>query len=401
MQTDADVGEEAGPLRTAEPPRTCDVAVVGAGPAGSATARWLALRGASVALIERSRFQSRRVGESLAPAVQPALVELGLWNEFQALGPLPSYGTRSHWGDVAPRVHSHVMSPWASGWHVDRRAFDLMLARAAASAGATLVTGVTVAGCRGSAAGWILDLRHDEGHDRHVRAMNLRARVVVDATGRATRLAALFHARRVAFDRLVGVASIFDGIDVSREGYVMVETTPRGWWYSAPIPRGALMVMAMTDSDICGRFRLATSDAWSTHLATAAATRARAPVGHAAWGPRVFPAASHRLVRGDCRRAWLAVGDAALAVDPVSGSGVVRALRSARAGAEAALALLEHADSEAIRACEAERDRECTAYLQERAMYYGLERRWPAAEFWSRRRMGGEIPSPVGAFSAS
>ena len=108
-----------------------DVAVVGAGPAGSATARWLALRGQRVALLERSRFDVPRVGESLAPAVQPLLVELGVWRQFLALKPLPSYGTRSHWGEATPRMHSHLLSPWGCGWHVDRRAFDLMLAQAA------------------------------------------------------------------------------------------------------------------------------------------------------------------------------------------------------------------------------------------------------------------------------
>src|SRR4051812_21053115 len=105
-----------------------DVAVVGGGPAGAASARRLALAGARVVVVERSRFHAPRIGDSLAPAIQPELIGLGVWREFQALGPMPSYGTRSHWGDAAASLHSHMMSPWGSGWHVDRRAFDLMLA---------------------------------------------------------------------------------------------------------------------------------------------------------------------------------------------------------------------------------------------------------------------------------
>ena len=48
-----------------------DVLVAGAGPAGSATALRLAQRGLRVAVLERGHFAEVRVGESLAPAVQP------------------------------------------------------------------------------------------------------------------------------------------------------------------------------------------------------------------------------------------------------------------------------------------------------------------------------------------
>jgi len=82
-------------------------------------------------LIERTRFETPRVGESLAPSVQPLLAELGVWQEFLGLQPLPSYGTRSIWGAETPEVHSHMCSQWGCGWHIDRLAFDHMLAESA------------------------------------------------------------------------------------------------------------------------------------------------------------------------------------------------------------------------------------------------------------------------------
>src|SRR5258708_767718 len=313
-------------LESGSLPRTCDVAIVGGGPAGSAAARWRALGGASVALIERSSFQAPRIGESLAPAVQPELAALGVWREFQALDPLPSFGTRSHWGEVTPSVHSHMLNPWGSGWHVDRRAFDIMLARAAADAGTAVVTDAAVVSLRHSADEWTLTLRRADVLPQH-GDVELRARVIIDATGRAASVAAQIGAGRVVFDRLVGVASMFTGVDVAHERYVMVETTPDGWWYSAPIPGDALMVMAMTDSDLCGRSRLPTSVEWSTRLDATPATRSRIGRTRPLWGPRVFSAASHRLVRGEWTRRWLAVRGAALAVEPICGSGGLRARR--------------------------------------------------------------------------
>lgn len=361
--------------------RACDAVIIGAGPAGSSTARRLALGGLEVVLVERSGFDAPRIGESLAPAVQPELAALGVWPAFQALSPLPSYGTRSYWGRDVPLDHSHVMSPWTTGWHVDRRAFDRMLATAAAGAGATVLTRTTAVACRRSTSGWTIALRGcGDRSDTSVRT-----RVVVDATGRAARFATALGAGRAVLDRLVGVASRYERVDGTGEAYVMVEATAGGWWYSAPVPSGDLIVMAMTDGDLCARSHLATATEWSANLRNAPATAARSAAGRVAWGPRVFSAASHRLIRRERRTAWLAVGDAALAVDPISGSGVVRALRTGRAAAEAVIALLRGGDPDAIEHYEDDRDREAAAYVTERATYYGLEQRWPDETFWSRR----------------
>lgn len=363
---------------------TFDVVVVGAGPAGSATARWLALRGCHVALVERTHFDAARIGESLAPNVQPLLADLGVWPQFLAMQPLPSYGTRSVWGDPVPQLHSHIVTPWCCGWHVDRLAFDRILADAAREAGVDLRYGTTVTRCDGSADGWELQLQKRSGDGVGQRMLRVQAKIVIDATGRSACLAPWVSAQRFLLDHLVGVAAQFTGIDNASEGYVMVETTDDGWWYTAPVPDGRMMAMLMTDSDVCGHSDLASLPAWHSRLESTLATHRRTAGGVLSWGPRVVSAISQRLRRTEQSRPWLAVGDAALAVDPISGSGVVRALRTARAAAETALGVLE-GHPEKIAQYEEGRDNECTSYLHERALYYGAEQRWPKSAFWRRR----------------
>jgi flavin-dependent dehydrogenase len=378
-------------------PTDFDVAVLGAGPAGAATSQWLAQGGRQVVLIERSRFNSPRIGESLAPAVQPLLADLGLWPEFLALGPLPSYGTRSLWGGAIPQLHSHLVTPWGCGWHVDRLAFDGMLAHAARRAGATLLCETTLLRCDKSADGWALTLRERSENGSEDKVSRLAARIVIDATGRSSRLAPWVGAERFLLDHLVGVAAQFDGIETAAEGYVMVETTADGWWYTAPVPSGRMMVMLMTDSDLCARADLGSLSVWRDRLEAVEATHGRVAGGIPVWGPRVLSAFSQRLRRRDQRAPWLAVGDAALAVDPISGSGVVRALRTARAGAEAVFALLKGQTPHPLELYEADRDRECTTYLHERAMYYGNEQRWKESPFWQRRlRAAGQVDPGTG-----
>ena len=116
----------------------CDVIVIGGGPAGAATALHLARAGRIVVLIERSTYDDLRLGETLPPAVNPMLRDLGLWSDFLAMDPVPSYQTASAWGapDIAAR--SFILSAHGHGWHVDRARFDALIASAAEAAGANV-----------------------------------------------------------------------------------------------------------------------------------------------------------------------------------------------------------------------------------------------------------------------
>ena len=376
-------------------PETCifDAAVVGAGPAGSATALALARRGWRVALLERTRFEQPRIGESLAPNVQEPLRALGLWPAFMALAPLPSWGTVSVWGDAVAQSHSHLHNPYGCGWHVDRRAFDRMLADAAAVAGAHVVEGVAVKRSRYRDGAWWLDTM-SHATQSEAEHQPIVARVLIDATGRRAHVARALGAKRMLFDRLVGVAVQWAGIDATEREHLLVETARDGWWYSAPLPQGAhvdcdaMIAMLMTDADLCARLRLTEPDRWQDVLRLSQTTRQRLNGAHLISRPIVHCAHSQRLRRDGATTEgpWLAVGDATLAVDPISGSGVLRALRTARAAVDAVNEILARPLSaqNVLAAYEDERDKECTTYLLERAQYYAAEPRFDSP-FWQRR----------------
>jgi len=361
-----------------------DVAVVGAGPAGAATARRLAQAGCRVVLLERSAFDATRVGESLAPGVQPLLTELGVWAQFLALQPLASYGTRSVWGSPQPETHSHLMTPYLNGWHVDRLDFDRMLAQSAEEAGARLRLATRVLHVDAAREGGGELLVAAGGESRAVE--RLRVDFVIDASGRGAVTSRWVGARHAIFDRLIGIAAQFDDAAASSQGYTLVETTADGWWYSAPVSAQRSVAMLMTDGDLARSRRLNTLPSWDAALQRAALTHARIGSRPLRFGPAIFSAISQRLVRDRRHPAtgWLAVGDAALAVDPISGSGVLRALRIGADAARTAIAALQ-GDAGAIDRYEADRDRECVRYLAEWARYYAAEPRWRDGEFWARR----------------
>ena len=134
--------------------------------------------------------------------MQPLLTDLGVWADVLAAGPVPSWGTRSLWNGHDPMEHSHLVAPYQQGWHVDRRAFDELLAAEAERRGALLCSDARVRRATLGDDGWRIDT---------VGGAAVCSQVLIDASGRSGRLARSLHTRRMVFDRLVGVGRTWCG----------------------------------------------------------------------------------------------------------------------------------------------------------------------------------------------
>ena len=65
-----------------------DVIIIGAGPAGCATALFLHRRGYRVVVLDQARFPRDKVcGEFISPAADPILAELGLMDAIEQTAP--------------------------------------------------------------------------------------------------------------------------------------------------------------------------------------------------------------------------------------------------------------------------------------------------------------------------
>ncbi len=118
-----------------------DVAIAGGGPGGSATAISLLNHAPSlsVVLIEATRYDSYRVGETLPPPARAILEHLRVWETFKRQGHDEAHGTSAVWGGPNPHDNDFFYMPANIGWHLDRAAFDAMLANEAQRRGATLI----------------------------------------------------------------------------------------------------------------------------------------------------------------------------------------------------------------------------------------------------------------------
>jgi flavin-dependent dehydrogenase len=359
-----------------------DVAVVGGGPGGAAAALTLARAGASVAILERSSYDRPRIGETLPPHADHLLHRLGVADVLVGDHVLPSFGNTSVWGDSAARSLSFIFAPHGAGTHVVRERFDELLAAAAASGGARLETSASVVSCRALNGDWEIGVR-SAGGTRRI----LRSRYLIDATGRRSALAQALGARRRVYDHLVAVTAYYRA-PAGDGGYTLVEAMANGWWYSAPIPPDRIVVTLMTDADLCRRNGVSEAASWDEALALTTQSQRRVAGADRLSRPSIASAITHRLDSRHCGGRSVSVGDAAMGVDPLSSSGIVRSLLSGETAAQA-IAAVEGGATAALDEYELWLDEQFEAYLDERAAQYALENRWPDEPFWKRRHRSG------------
>ena len=192
---------------TEHPPAAdqADVIVVGAGPAGSTTAYYLAQAGLDVLLLEKSRFPREKVcGDGLTPRGVKALVAMGIsvseqdgWVRNKGLRVIGA-GQRLElsWPELSSYPGYGLVRP--------RTDLDQMLARRAEQAGARLVEGLTVTGPvledrTGRITGVTARPAGADGERTYT------SRVVVAAVGNSSRLSVAMGLRK-RDDRPLGVA---------------------------------------------------------------------------------------------------------------------------------------------------------------------------------------------------
>lgn len=359
-------------------PRNVDVAVLGAGPAGSAAAIRLAQLGCErVALIDRKLPSTFTVGETVSPIIQPTLEKIDAADVLEH-GHSRADGVASSWGSAALGYRDFFTDAQGPGWHLDRARLDLQLSNLANDRGAEVLRGMRVASAKRRENQWDLRIISSSGSPEHHQ---LKSRFVIDATGRRAAFARHQNARHVRIDCQIGIARIFKGESKFTHGYAMIEAVSIGWWYCASIPGARTIVVLMTDADLARRGAFLSVPVWSDLLAQTNHIQNRVSTVMPSSSIFGVNAASSFLdkVAGS---GWVAAGDSAATVDPLTSSGIVNALRSGISSAQVAA---DYLSGRIVPRYQVHSRRAYENYLNGRSMYYSTEGRWKEAPYWKRR----------------
>ena len=311
-----------------------DVAIIGAGPAGCATAIDLARAGFSVIVFQCPHKRAHSRTETLSAFVGHELTELGIARCNMDGFVQPALGVISVWGSSQPLVTDSFTRIHGEGGHVDRDAFDGMLAKSAKIAGAAVISD-----CR-----FMSVPRRESGRWRFKfasRDQNLVcvSNFLVDATGRTGSSWLRPLSPRIPLDGLIAV--VWTGKSRRNCSYLMLESVTDGWFYSAAYAREHTTVTFVTDGDYCRKYSGRVSDFWSRSLAQTTCIKERIPLDADLRSLRIVSAATMVRARS-AGQGWCAVGDATFSHDPLSGLGVTYALETA---AQATFAIDRHLKS--------------------------------------------------------
>ena len=375
--------------------RELNVLVVGAGPAGATAALNLAPT-RSVALIDVCAEPRQRIGESLPAAVRRLLADMGLWDSFLAEKHSPCYFNRAVWGSDQAYETDLLRDPDGHGWHIDRARFERWLRRVAVERGAELIAPARICAIDRERDRWRILLR------TAAEALELTPRFVIDAGGRAAPLSRRVGACRRIDDRLVcGYVYGTDGAPEMGAGFTYVEAVEQGWWYTAPLTSGRRVLAFHTDAGLPPA-QFARSPITILELARTAPGLARLlsetrfsssndltrdSTATASASDFSFAAAHSAMLKPTAGPGWCAAGDAAMSFDPLSSQGLLNALFTGLAAADAADRCLRGENEDALAEYRQTLRGIYKAYREHLYYWYGAETRWPDAPFWRRRQL--------------
>jgi len=346
--------------------RLYDALVIGGGPAGSATAYWLASAGWDVAVVEKKHFpRAKTCGDGLTPRSVRQLLDMGLGDALS--------GAHRYLGLRACAFGSMLELPWPRhpdfpeyGYTITRHDLDALVAEHAAKAGATIFEGTealepldptpgddgqagasrhSLAGCAGARvrtapSGGLRDLRAryvvvaDGANSRFGRALGTTRN---RAYPQGMALRGYFYSDRHDDPWIESHLDIRDGTGKVVPGY--------GWVF--PLGDGRVNVgvgLLSTERRWKGANTSKLMDAFidwaprswgiTRQSMCAPPTGGRLPMGLAV-GPRIGPNT-------------LVVGDAAGLINPFNGEGIAYGYESGRLAAAAVHAALEGSNPAAL-----------------------------------------------------
>ena len=317
-----------------------DAIVIGGGPGGSTAGALLAQYGHRVLLLEREPFPRYHIGESLIPYTWFSLNRLGVVDWLHKSANPKKYSVQfvSITGKVSQPFYffQTIKHECSQTWQVFRGEFDQMLLDNAKTRGVEVRHHVTVRdvlmdGTR------VVGVRVDEKDG--VKGREIRAKVVVDASGRDALLSRKFGWRDKDPDlNKIAVWSYYKGAKRDPgldEGATTVAYIPqKGWFWYIPQHSDLVSVGVVAEPSYLYRDTRDPNLIYAREVNDCAWIRDHVSVGEQVEPVRVTGEYTYhsKKIGGD---GFVLVGDAFAFLDPLFSTGVFLALKSGEMAADA------------------------------------------------------------------
>lgn len=365
-----------------DPIRNTDVLIIGGGPAGAAAALSLVnYSNNSVALVEKSDFNTTRVGEQVSASIFDLLNYLKLNKEdFEASSFMPAYANKAYWGSNQVSTTQSIFTMEEATYQIDREKFDLKLIEVAAERGVTVFPRTKCLQYQQlEDKSWRVSVMHaTEGK------FTIHANYLLDASGRSGNVGRQVGVLSKKHDNLMGVGVFLELRNNNLRFEQTIESTELGWWYTACLPGNRMVATFFSDADIISSHGLHKMNIWKETLQTTQHVkqllRETSLLSEKLWVRN----AQTQITDTTHVSRFLAIGDAAASFDPISSMGIGFSISSACHAAKHITNELA-GDSSKTEIFQQDIKGNFNRYLQLRMRFYQEERRWANAMFWQRR----------------
>lgn len=289
-------------------PENFDVFILGAGPAGLCAAIRLLDMGYVVGMLEQEQFPRSQIGESLSP---------GIYNIFEYLNAGHLLEDPTYIKNVSAKIiwenETHTYDrpgQNTEGIIVDRSKLDQELLKFAVSKGLCLMQPAKLKQSISSEKGWILEVINGSVEIR------INSKIILDARGRKGTL----------LNERVSIApstvAAWTHIDNSAFDESFIEAADDGWLWGSPVSGNRYRIMAFTDPGT-----LKKNSAW--HLsALMSKTKLFSPfVSKIGRNSIATCLVTSFVSQTPWNEQFVKIGEAAFTLDPLSSTGVEKAMR--------------------------------------------------------------------------
>lgn len=307
------------------------------------------------------------LGETLPPSALPMLQSMALLPLFEKTALRKTTGYHSFWGRAAVSDHNFYFNrPFQHGLKLNKAALLQVLEEK--------------------------QMAHIQHYERSISISldgnpnatldgitTLEAKLIVDATGRKRQLCKSLDIEQIEGDDLMAFSCHQKLVKLERLPHgVYVEAFEKGWGIVSQLDEERQVMSLFTRKEFAQEF----SDFANWEVLLKDTLHLKHYLGDTPLNKLVGARANTSRPVKSAGPQWLAIGDAAMAFDPLSSHGITSGVYTALQAVGVIEAQLQDASSQAFSAYDAQLKKIYSAYYKQKLERYRQEQRWKEAPFW-------------------